>query len=437
MAAVPGERWIRATLGLAGAGAVGQAILVGASFVVVRLYSPAQVGAAAALVGAAGVLAGVSALRLDLAIVLADTERDAGEVLILCMWVVGGMAVLCGVAAAAVGGPLSTELRAPSGTAGLRFAVGPLVAVTGAALVFTRWAQRGRDYPALGQAQVAQCSAQAAGQLGLGAAGLGAWGLIGAVIAGFVGMIGRLGRGPLKALRGCRRPSRRRAVELVAQHRDLTTWSVLAFVTNGASLGLVPLVIAGIYGVRYAGFYAIAWRVLDVPSRTVGAAATSTFLGDGAVLSRQAPERFPRRVRSTVRVLAVVGALPVLACIVWGQGVFSLLFGHDWRTAGELAGPLSILALLQLISTPLFQTFTIVDRLRTQAGLALLRLGSTLVPLLVAGVLGASAQLAILAMVAGAGSSHAWTIVLSQRLSRRGASTEPASRGPRHATIAL
>jgi O-antigen/teichoic acid export membrane protein len=414
-----GERWIRSTFGLAGAQAAGQAILAAASFLVVRLYSPAQVGAAAAVIGAAAVLAGTSALRLDLAVVLVKSEQAVAEVLALCLGVVVAIAALCEAVAILAGGWLSSELGAPSGTANLRFAVGPIVGLMGLALVLSRWSQHRRDYAALGQAQLGQCAGQAAGQVGLGAAGLGAAGLIGAVLAGSAVAIIRLGRAPLAAVRSCPRPSRSRVRELLARHRDLTTWSVVAFVANGASLGLVPLVLAGLYGVRTAGLYALAQRVLDVPSRALGTAASSTFFGDGAALSREAPERLRPRLRSTVRVLAVIGAVPALVCLFWGPDMFSALFGHRWRMAGELAGPLAILALLQLVCTAVLQTFTIVDRLRTQAGLALVRLVLTLLPIVVVGLVGASAEAAIVAMVVGAGIGNAWMIGLSDRLSAR------------------
>jgi O-antigen/teichoic acid export membrane protein len=411
--------WIRPTALLAVGGAISALLLFVGSLVIVHLYTPAELGAAAAFVSLVIMVSTVAALRYDLALPLVKTEPEATDLLVLCLALVVVTSTLVGAIAIALGPSLVRWIGAPEALSDLRFVVPVALAVMGAVVVLTQWATRDRAYPLLARTRVVQAASQVVAQASLGLAGVGAVGLALATMVGGGAGVLRLTRAPLAAVRRAPRLIDLAAMRrLAGRYRAFPKFAVFAAVCQSLALGCGPLLLAALYDLRVAGLFALALQVASVPMRILGEAVSRTYFGDAAALLRSERSEIGRRLRETAAVLAAIAALPVLVLAIWLPDLFVAVFGETWAESGDFGRALLPLFAAQFVVAPLNQTLAILERLELQAALAFVRLALMVGPLLVAHAAGASPLTAVTAFSLGGASAYALSLLVSDRVAR-------------------
>lgn len=122
------------------------------------------------------------------------------------------------------------------------------------------------------------------------------------------------------------------------------------------------LTIGSVFSLEVLGAYGFAQRILAAPSALVGQAVGQVFLQQ---IGRRDMDH-PAIKRLMTRVWLAMGALGVLpfaALFVFGGPLFELVFGAQWRSAGEIAAASAPLLFLRFVSSP---TSTIYYRLELQ-----------------------------------------------------------------------
>jgi O-antigen/teichoic acid export membrane protein len=197
---------------------------------------------------------------------------------------------------------------------------------------------------------------QVATQAGLGAAGLGAPGLL---IGDAVGRVAGAGSLALLALRERPGGPARAPIATVARRYRrfplLTTWAGLLTI---GSLQLPSLLFASGFGAAAAGLYALSYKVLLLPTMLVAQAVGQVFLARAAPLARE-PERLRDLTERTALVLLALG-LPLFGAVgLGGPRLFAVTLGTQWEPAGRYAQYLAPWFVLWLVSTPLSGLFNI------------------------------------------------------------------------------
>ena len=150
------------------------------------------------------------------------------------------------------------------------------------------------------------------------------------------------------------------------------------------------------------GSYAFALRIVKAPLGIIGRALTPVFYQRASELHRENPAALRDLIRQIYGRLLLVG-LPGFALLFFGApSLFALLFGENWRLAGQIASILTPWLLLNFIASPVSQLPLVVGRQKTALALAglgvLLKLGA----LLAAGWLEAGELRAFLYLCLGA-----------------------------------
>jgi O-antigen/teichoic acid export membrane protein len=168
--------------------AAAQAIPLLLAPLITRLYEPEDFGVFALYAGVSTIVTGLATARYDLAIVLPERDEDAIGL------VLGALLVALALSAAtALALLLTANVPMPAKLGGIRQYLWILPAAvmgTGVAQVFQYWARRCGAYLRLSSSRVASGVGSPAGQVTLGALGLGAWGL---VIGSFLGQVAATG----------------------------------------------------------------------------------------------------------------------------------------------------------------------------------------------------------------------------------------------------
>lgn len=345
-----GQAFARSVLTLASGTAIAQLLLVLAVPALTRLYTPADYGALAVYSSTLTVLVVVASLRYEAAIPLPEDDQVAGSVLALTFVLLAAMAALVSVLVWLAGDAFIAAVKVPALRSYLwLIPLGFLGA--GAYQALSSWAIRRRAFGRVARTKVSQSVGQVVAQIGLGVLGAGVPGLL-------IGdLIGRAAGGGGLALLALRerphaRVTRASLVAVAGRYRRfplLTTWSGLF---NIGSLQLPSILFAAGFGAAAAGFYALSFKMLVLPTMLVGQAVGQVFLSRAAPLARE-PEQLRQLTERTALALFACG-LPVFGAVALaGPQLFATVMGKEWEQAGRYAQVLAPWFVVWLVSNPL------------------------------------------------------------------------------------
>ena len=108
------------------------------------------------------------------------------------------------------------------------------------------------------------------------------------------------------------------------------------------------------------GFYALGFRLLQIPMNLVGGAVSQVFMqraGEASNDGALAP-----LVESLFQRLVTVGMFPMLVLSLAGEHLYIVVFGENWAQAGVYTQILSVWAFVWFVSSPLARLFFVIGK---------------------------------------------------------------------------
>lgn len=343
---------------LAGGTAVAQAIPVLASPVLTRLFTPAAFGELAIYLAIVAIGAVVVTGRYELAVLIPREDSEARDLLAaaLAMAFAATLTLAVGLVALDI---LGAERAAALPGWALLVPLGMLLTAVTQSLGY--WENRRARYRPLVTSRVTQSATMfgvqgTGGALGAATGALVSGHLLGQVTAACV-LARDAWRHDAAILRSASWLALRRAA---SAHRRFPAFIAPGHFANALSSQLPTILLAAYFGPAIAGLYALAERVLVLPSSLIG-----NSIGD--VYRQEAAEEYRRlgNCRAlylrTLRRLALIAAAPCAAVALGGPWLFQFAFGQEWRASGEIAAMLALMVFFQIISSPLSQTVLLAN----------------------------------------------------------------------------
>ncbi|MDX4048463.1 oligosaccharide flippase family protein [Aliarcobacter skirrowii] len=156
--------------------------------------------------------------------------------------------------------------------------------------------------------------------------------------------------------------SLKKAISLVRRYKKFPKYEMPATVINITSYELVYIIIPIYFSSTTAGLYFLVFRVLMTPVGFIGTAITEVFK-NRAIEDLNKYNSCRNIYKKIFLFLFLIGIFPLSVITIWGQEIFSVVFGDEWREAGLYAQILTPLALLRLVSSPLSYLFIIKEKL--------------------------------------------------------------------------
>jgi O-antigen/teichoic acid export membrane protein len=347
---------------LAGGTALGQAVVVLASPILTRLYTPEDFGALAVYASILLVLVVVASFRYELAIPLPGDDNTAGHLLLLALAIVVGLSLLSGLGIWLLGARIVSWVNTPNLERYLWLLPMSLLGA-GIYQALSYWAIRMRAFRQIALTKLNQGLGMVLTQIGVGLLQGGPMGL---VLGDVVGRVCGSGTLAALALRSERRlPNRiewRNLSKAAFRYRRFPLISSGGSLLNTMGLNLPPLLLAVLYGPQVAGWFALGQRVLGVPMALVGQAVAKVYLGEISRLKREDPTALRPLFRQTALRLFLLGAPLIVILVLGGPWIFAWVFGEGWRQSGVYLQILGAMFLAQFVVVPLSQTLNVLER---------------------------------------------------------------------------
>ena len=344
------NKFARAASVLVGGTAAAQALTILALPILTRIYSPEEFSLLAVYVALLTMLSVVSCLRLEIAIPLPEDDDEAINLLALALSLAAIFAslILLGMLAC---GPALFELMGQPRLEpyGWLFPAGVWLAGSYAALQY--WATRKHRFSIIAGTRIKQSSSGLVTQLGLGWVGAGPVGLlIGHALTAGSGVMGLAWQTWRKDRTLLTKISSKGMIAAFRNYRRFPLYSTLEALANTAAIQAPVFLIATLAAGPEAGFVLLATRALGTPVTLIGSAVSQVYLTRASTEMRSG--QLSAFTTSVLLGLAKVGVAPLCFLAVIAPSFFALIFGDEWRRAGELVAWMVPWFVLKLMSSP-------------------------------------------------------------------------------------
>jgi O-antigen/teichoic acid export membrane protein len=353
---------VRAVLTLVGGTGVAMAIVIASSPILTRLYLPSEYGVYSVALALLSILITITCMRYDAAIPLPERDATAADVLALALLVAVVVSLCTGAVLMVVGPSLLAVFGAMSlGPYVVLLAVGQLGG--GVVSAFTWWAVRTRAFGEIAANRLAQSVALVAVQLGLGAGGLGATGLLVGDIAGRIAGSSRLARSAWHTHGDAIRQVTWRGVRSAAsRYRRFPLLSMPSAVLNTFAMQLPLLLLVALFDADSGGRYALADRICSVPLTLVAGAVGQVYVAEIARLAHGSPDAVRAGFVRATSALARLALVPATLIAVLGPVLAGPVLGPGWSETGIYMAILSPMYYLTFIAAPTGETLNILER---------------------------------------------------------------------------
>ncbi|MFT4605549.1 MAG: lipopolysaccharide exporter, partial [Rhodothermales bacterium] len=269
---------------------------------------------------------------------------------------------------------------------------------------------REKAFGTLSAGVVGQRTVTTATQIGAGATtAVGAGGLLAGFGLGHLTAMLIYARHALKTLtlRGpinLREPARR--------YRRFAQFSSPAALVSALATRLPALVLLGVFGSEFLGWFGQAFNLLFVPLSLVGTAVGQVFFVEAAEARRRGS--LHDETASIHALLASCAVVPLAGICAAAPEVFGFVFGAEWRTAGEYAIYLAPWIALSAIGSPLTRVFDVLEQQRRDLAVNLVMFSMVGGALIYISLYSGPLEGVLILGVAGA-VSRAWQIAMALR----------------------
>ncbi len=118
-------------------------------------------------------------------------------------------------------------------------------------------------------------------------------------------------------------------------HRDFPLKSGPGILLNILKEQAPIFLFAYFFDATIVGFYSLIIRLFGVPLTLVAGSIGQVYFQKAVELNKKNENVYPLFWKTSSRLFLLL-TLPVIAIMIWGEGIFSIVFGNEWLEAGKI-----------------------------------------------------------------------------------------------------
>lgn len=330
---------------------IAQAIPIAIIPILTRMFSPEDFGLLALYAACVSILGVVATGRYEIAIMLPKDDEDARLLLQLSMLVALFFSFLISIPISIWNAQIARFLGNEDIAVWL-YLVPVSVLFTGIYQALTYWNNRQKKFINTAVSRVNQSLFQGFAQTSLGFLQVS-----GGLICGqFVGIVS----GSIYLLKKDRnyksliRKSKINSIQKQGiKYHKFPTYGVWGALCDAGAVQMPVILLTKFYSNSVTGMFSLTFRVLNMPTSIISSAIAQVLFQKVVVISQTEPEKLNLYIIKMFLLLFIIylPAVPVL--FIWGESLFSIIFGNEWSQAGVYAGYLVIAVAVRFAVSPL------------------------------------------------------------------------------------
>lgn len=138
----------------------------------------------------------------------------------------------------------------------------------------------------------------------------------------------------------------------------INTWSSLL---NVAGIYLSPALFTILFDSTTGGYFSFGHKIVGAPILLIGQSVSQVYM---SVFSKKG---HPLHIfKKIVLILSIIGTIVATVLFFFGEDLFSIIFGYNWKTSGTYVSILSFMYLFYIIAFPVSQTLNLLGKQFTQ-----------------------------------------------------------------------
>jgi O-antigen/teichoic acid export membrane protein len=145
------------------------------------------------------------------------------------------------------------------------------------------------------------------------------------------------------------------------RYKRFPLFTMPSTLANSAAVNMTGILISAMYSISSVGFYALANRILGMPGSLIGKSLSNVY-------HQEAVDQYKSRGHakivfiSTLRKLILISFPLFIIIFLFSEDLFAIVFGEEWRIAGEYARILIPLWFIRLVVAPISVTLSVFEK---------------------------------------------------------------------------
>lgn len=356
-----------------------------------RLYSPDAFGVMSVFTSIITVLTVISCLRYEYAIMLPESNEEAGNLLIGSI-LISILVALLTIPVIRFWGPALTQLLNVPELNPYLWLIPPAIFLGGISVghpALNYWTTRGKHFEWLAISQVLGEIATTGYQLIAGLVGLGTGenlilgNVAGGSVVSTIMLAVKIVKADGKQLVGSFKW--RNMLQSFKRHYKFPLFDTWAALVNTLSLQIPTFFLATYFNASVTGYYALGNGLLRLPMNMIGLSISQVFYQRAT--EAKSKGTLASVVEKTYSYLVKIGMFPLLIMTIIGKDLFMIVLGPQWSEAGVYTQILSVFTFFVFISSPLSNIFRLLEKQEYSLLINILIITTRIISLIVGGLL--------------------------------------------------
>ena len=338
---------------------IAQAIPIAISPLLTRIYTPEDFGVFALYMSVALIGTVIATGRYELAILLPNKDSDALNIVVLSIIISVLMSFISLLIVFIFNSQITVFLGNPEVSNWLYFTPVAIL-MSGIYQSFNYWLTRKKLYNKIAANRVIQNSATGLTSIGMGLANFGGGGLILGGIFGqtiatiiFSGTIWENNKEKVKQIKVLK------IYALLKKYIKLPKYNLPNALIDGFRLAGINILIAKFFTTAVLGQFSLAWKMLQVPMALIGGSLSQVFFQTTASSKKN---NLHSIVKKFLLKSILISAPLFLLIYIFSVDIFIIIFGENWKLAGEAASVMTPWIFMNFLTSPLSTIFITINK---------------------------------------------------------------------------